>query len=384
MECRQRRRQDRRHSKYFPPKYLNTPIIRKDWLDRLGLKMPANYDELKKVAIAFTKDDPDGNGKDDTYGMVLGEHLWPNYHFGAYWDMDAWYHQNDRGQYIPGVITPQRKAFIRMMKELYQEGAVTWDFAITNPNEANTKEFYGGKAGIIIRGPVEMTEANMEALQKIDPRAELAPIPPFEAPDGSRGYTAGSGFYTVSALSAKLADQPEKVRRILKIIDVGRTFIPPKQRTPNNKDFDWLYGREGKGYHMSDGRPVLTNGTKGRAPWHYLIDNKMWAPNDEANRYSDTYKNKAYRSLAQQLEQMHKKTRHYVNPIHQVYSPTSAQKGFELNLKLVDEQAKMITGKRPLSDWDALVREWLQNGGQRIIDEVNADMKRKHIKPGWK
>ena len=42
------------------------------------MKMPANYEELKEVAIAFAKNDPDGNGKDDTYGMVLGKICGPN------------------------------------------------------------------------------------------------------------------------------------------------------------------------------------------------------------------------------------------------------------------------------------------------------------------
>ncbi|MBO9610093.1 MAG: extracellular solute-binding protein, partial [Paenibacillaceae bacterium] len=55
----------------YNPSYVFSIVIRQDWLDKLGLKMPTNYEELKKVAIAFTKDDPDGNGKADTYGMVL-------------------------------------------------------------------------------------------------------------------------------------------------------------------------------------------------------------------------------------------------------------------------------------------------------------------------
>src|SRR5690606_11186418 len=40
--------------KYFPQNYLQTMIIRQDWLDNLGLKMPTSYEELKQVAVAFT------------------------------------------------------------------------------------------------------------------------------------------------------------------------------------------------------------------------------------------------------------------------------------------------------------------------------------------
>ncbi len=52
-------------------------LIRQDWLDKLGLKAPTNLDELYDVLYAFTYNDPDGNGKNDTYG------------YGAYIESDA-------------------------------------------------------------------------------------------------------------------------------------------------------------------------------------------------------------------------------------------------------------------------------------------------------
>lgn len=44
--------------------------MRKDWLDKLGLPVPRTIDDLYKVVKAFTLNDPDGNGKADTYGMT--------------------------------------------------------------------------------------------------------------------------------------------------------------------------------------------------------------------------------------------------------------------------------------------------------------------------
>lgn len=44
--------------------------IRQDWLDKLGLKTPTTPDEVLEVAKAFTYNDPDGNGDNDTYGMT--------------------------------------------------------------------------------------------------------------------------------------------------------------------------------------------------------------------------------------------------------------------------------------------------------------------------
>ncbi|MDF2668530.1 MAG: transporter substrate-binding protein [Paenibacillus sp.] len=45
--------------------------IRKDWLDKLGLKIPTNYDEMIEVMKQFTTKDPDGNGKNDTFGLTM-------------------------------------------------------------------------------------------------------------------------------------------------------------------------------------------------------------------------------------------------------------------------------------------------------------------------
>ncbi|MCD9025059.1 extracellular solute-binding protein [Cohnella silvisoli] len=44
-------------------------VINQQWLDKLGMKTPTTLDEFTKVVTAFTKEDPDGNGQDDTYGV---------------------------------------------------------------------------------------------------------------------------------------------------------------------------------------------------------------------------------------------------------------------------------------------------------------------------
>ncbi len=44
-------------------------LIRKDWLDNLGLQIPKTIDDYYRVMEAFTFNDPDRNGKQDTYGF---------------------------------------------------------------------------------------------------------------------------------------------------------------------------------------------------------------------------------------------------------------------------------------------------------------------------
>jgi putative aldouronate transport system substrate-binding protein len=45
------------------------PTVRQDWLEKLGLKDPKTLDDYYNVLKAFKEKDPDGNKKDDTYGL---------------------------------------------------------------------------------------------------------------------------------------------------------------------------------------------------------------------------------------------------------------------------------------------------------------------------
>ncbi|SMF91905.1 putative aldouronate transport system substrate-binding protein [Paenibacillus uliginis N3/975] len=369
--------------KYLPQNYELTPMIRQDWLDKLGLAMPTSYEELKEVALAFTNKDPDGNGKNDTYGLAMAQNINPSYEMGAYWDYQTWYHKDAEGRLIPGFISDVRKEHVKFLADLYKEGAITKDFAVLNWTEVNTKEFYGGKAGIFIGTPRGMNPTYMQGLVDINPDAKLAPIPPFKAPDSSQGFRNSMGFYGTIMLSSKLEKEPEKVAKILEMIDYGRTFYSIEERVATNTEFDWLNGHEGQGYTIEDGSIRREVDEKGLSPYNYLPDNRMWAPNDEANGYSKEYTVPLLRDVAGQFEKMHAETKHYINPVNAVYSETRAAKGSELDKFLFNEQTKMIFGDKSLEDWDAMVGEWKEKGGEQMIKEINDALQASGITAEW-
>lgn len=45
--------------------------VRKSWLDKVGEKFPETWEDAKRVAAKFRDNDPDGNGKADTFGFAL-------------------------------------------------------------------------------------------------------------------------------------------------------------------------------------------------------------------------------------------------------------------------------------------------------------------------
>lgn len=367
----------------YYPKFGFTTILRKDWLDNLGLKVPTSYEELKQVALAFTKNDPDKNGKNDTYGMAIGKDISPTFAQGAYWDPGAWYHKDSQGRFIPGMIGPGRKDVIQMLADLYKENAITRDFATIDWANTN-KEFYSGKAGIFIGTPRGMSQAYMDGLMKINPEAKFINVELFKAPDGSQGMLSSSGFIGFEVISAEAGKDKTKVKRILDMVETGRTFYPDDKKSEKNPDFDWLYGKFGQGYDMVDGKPVVKKdaGPQGLYPIPYLIDGIAWPAKDSDINYLASYQ-EPLKSLAGLLINYYGTVKYYGNPNTGTVSETQLSKGADLNKFLTDEQTKMIAGQRPVSDWDKMVDEWKAKGGEQLIKEMNAELTFKDAKDGW-
>ncbi|MBT3273080.1 MAG: extracellular solute-binding protein, partial [Spirochaetales bacterium] len=105
--------------------------IRKDWLDNLGLDMPETMDEFYTVIKAFTEDDPDGNGKDDTIGMTSAGVWMMADLFGAFgvpanhvMDHCITPDPHDDYRFNDGMLKPGMKALLEWMREAYSNGYI--------------------------------------------------------------------------------------------------------------------------------------------------------------------------------------------------------------------------------------------------------------------
>lgn len=127
--------------------------IRRDWIEKLNLEMPTTMDELYDVMVAFRDQDPDGNGQDDTIGMVLhnnflsagfGDAVGLFNGFGAYptiWVKDG----EDKLKY--GSIMEENKAALDYLAKMYQEGLIDQDFS-SNDEVKASEAAASGRAGI--------------------------------------------------------------------------------------------------------------------------------------------------------------------------------------------------------------------------------------------
>ena len=99
-------------------------VIRQDWLDNLGLSAPTNMDEFEEVIQAFTEDDPDGNGQDDTYGFTYaGDSIYntgwvadPVPLFSAYAGkyLPGTWQEDENGQLVYGSIQEGNSVVVKL------------------------------------------------------------------------------------------------------------------------------------------------------------------------------------------------------------------------------------------------------------------------------
>ena len=153
--------------------------IRGDWLKKLNLNVPKTGDELFNVAKEFTKQDPDGNSKDDTYGISLNN----NINITAYWNMfhsyPAIWNKDSSNKLSQGMFGSQEqidatKAGLLKLQSLYKEGVIRKDFATMDSNKSN-EDIVAGKCGIVFGGLWDCYGALFNNMQK-DPKANWVPI----------------------------------------------------------------------------------------------------------------------------------------------------------------------------------------------------------------
>ncbi len=201
-------------------------VIRKDWLDRLGLKVPKTLDELTAVARAFTTKDPDGNGVADTYGFGafyestglssagFGRRF--DYILGAFGVPGMWnFESADKFQF--NFRDPNFRKAVEYIKMISDEKIIDPTWSTPNKDEFRAR-WKQGKFGIMWEQFAALhTQANYKDFDKNFPEGQWVPIMPPVGPTGksSNGLDmANARIYAVSTKAAKTG-KTEAIARLL-------------------------------------------------------------------------------------------------------------------------------------------------------------------------
>ncbi|MDR1598963.1 MAG: extracellular solute-binding protein [Oscillospiraceae bacterium] len=129
--------------------------IRYDWLEKLELKEPETFGEMLETLYAFTNNDPDGNGKDDTVGLgMVKEFITDTFGInalseglGAY--ITGWVGKD--GAVEAGTIQPEVKKALETLAKLYADGVLDREFIVKDSSKV-AEEVVSGKIGMFSGG----------------------------------------------------------------------------------------------------------------------------------------------------------------------------------------------------------------------------------------
>ncbi len=201
-------------------------LIRKDWLDKLGLAVPVTTDDYFEVMKAFTFKDPDGNGKDDTYGYGgylelsgpnegLGRRFDPI--FGAFGVAGTW------------NLSSVKTAGLNIHKPEYYDAMVYMkkliDAKVIDPNWLAYKKddfrasWKQGRFGIFReQNAAYAAESNYGPFDKNFPNGSFIIANPPKGPKGNASCGTYSQAYRMYAVSAK-AEKAGKKDAICRLLE---------------------------------------------------------------------------------------------------------------------------------------------------------------------
>ncbi|MDR0635720.1 MAG: extracellular solute-binding protein [Treponema sp.] len=185
-------------------------LIRKDWLDNLGLQVPVSTEDYLAVMRAFTFNDPDGNGQNDTYGYGafidisantegLGSRMDP--FFGAFGVVGTW----NLSKTSPGlnVRKPAYLEALSYVKSIIDEKVIdpNWMSYARDDFRAAWKQ---GRFGIMRENhSAYASEANYAPFDKNFPNGDWIVLDPPKGPRGEQAVGSYSNSYGIIAVSAK-------------------------------------------------------------------------------------------------------------------------------------------------------------------------------------
>ncbi|MFS0726258.1 ABC transporter substrate-binding protein [Paenibacillus sp. 1P07SE] len=345
------------------------PMLRKDWLDNLGLEMPVTLDEIYAVAKAFTEQDPDGNHQNDTYG-IIGD-VAPN-HMGSLGWVEKAYTLSpnaiwklEDGNLAYTAFDPNIKKALEFLKKAYEEKVLSPDFAVLKHSQS--RDMFMGNKGGILGSAVKPQWLFMEALLKIEPEGDIYPLPYVESEVG-RYAEKGTGFYGMYSIPKTVPEA--KLKRILEVLDRGAQDDIGELAAYGFKDTHYTVAADDPTYIQSTEQATSDN----IAPILNNLSNIFTYYSEFFNGYYPGIPQEQYNRNKQILQE--RAAVSVSDPTVGILSPTYEIIGPDIEKNIQDMKINIIMGKSPMSAWDDLV-ERLKSDTQleKAIEEMKAAYK---------
>lgn len=331
---------------------------RKDWAEKVGItKAPETIDEFYDMCVKFTKEDPDGNGVDDTIAVSFQSSM------ASMCTILSWFGAGPGKNYelVDGEIrhVAMGEGYyegLRFIRKLYEEGLCNQDFISVKQRSDN---FRAGKAGILLSAVTDAV-GNKKELVKLIPDAEIAIGNIVDAGYGLNAAADTSGYKGFYVFPTTVVKTEERLRECLTFFD-----------RMNTKEVNDLlsYGIEGVDYSIEDGLVVRTEAQKDQ----HLTDVNGLAGLQTLNLTVNVKSDEKMDELDTAIEKQLRINEQYVRPsaTSGLVSAASSKLGGELGNIINDAQAKYIMGQISEDELRAAVAQWRAQGGDQVLKEYN-------------
>ncbi|WEG13699.1 extracellular solute-binding protein [Pullulanibacillus sp. KACC 23026] len=354
----------------------NGLLIRQDWLKKLGLQEPKTIDDFYNILKAFKNDDPDGDGKNDTYGMTISQ-------FNGPWDvMQTWFGvPNQWGKASDGSLKPyfefpQYQTALDFFKKLYDEKLINQDFAAM-PSSKWYDDIEADKSGVIvdvadsahrIEDKIDTAKfgANATTEQK-ESKTFMTVLGGVAGPDGQKHYLPTDGYSGELVIPKTTVKTEAQLKKVLKFLN-----------QLNDKDLQVLLGNgiEGKQYTLDDNGYAVPSTDQGVVgDLHDLNQMLMFLPEDKTIKTAPS-------PLTEKETKVQNDNEQYVvaNPAAGLLSQTYAQKGAQLDQIITDARVKYISGQIDKAGLQDAIKQWKAQGGDQYTKEINDLYKKEQSK----
>lgn len=336
-------------------------IFRKDWADKLGIATPTNTEEFYEMARAFTEDDPDGNGKDDTIGLSDRSDLI----YGAFKTVSSWFGTPNEwgmkdGKLMPEFMFDEYIDTLDFFRDLHENGYINKDFPVTSKKDQQAM-FKNGTSGIYV-GSIGDVQGLYDDAIKLNPDLEYDVQNKVEGPNGEFGIWSIPGFGSAILFPKSAIKSEEELKKALEFYD--------KLMTPELANL-LLWGIEGEHYEVKDGAALPDASIREKLDREVRPYLSLEVGEPDTN---GRYEGLAEYEIKAKAEELIKENENYLihNPVVTLDSETFTKNGERLQTIIIDATYQYILGQIDKKGFEDAVKKWREQGGDKVIEEYNA------------
>jgi len=344
-------------------------VVREDWLDNVGLTLPENgevtLDEFTEILKRFTLNDPDSDGKNNTYGFGCNQSSLGGIDPIAInvFGINGWQEDDGEFSYMHKKFDKNDNSFknaLEYMSSIYEKGFIDPDSATITRKVAQDR-FMQGITGVLPAFAGNIDPVFAPTMKKINPNVKLTYITGIKDAKGKvQSAVSGTGIWGAYAIT-KSAKNPQK------IVD----------------SFDWMlsdegwdavkYGVKDVTYHEEDGKKIFNK----KFEQHIIARDFVRRNNDSDFFITDRLVDDVARTtqVSAWVDQCIKNA---IPSMDRGYITKASQKPefIDYQVTMSEVITKIILGSLPVSAYDKAIDGWYKAGGLELVEEMNEYIKK--------